>query len=47
MKINEWSYTSTPLYAFMAWTGRVLNLLTLCVQNIFTHYKTTVSAIML
>jgi len=33
MKINEWSYASTPP--------------TLCVQNIFTHYKTTVSAVML
>jgi len=21
---NEWSYTSTPLYAFMVWTGTTL-----------------------
>jgi len=21
---NEWSYTSIPLYAFMAWTGTTL-----------------------
>jgi hypothetical protein len=27
---NEWSYTSTPLYTFMAWTGTDLSSIPLC-----------------
>jgi hypothetical protein len=26
---NEWSYTSPPLYAFMAWTGKTSNVILL------------------
>jgi len=35
---NEWSYTSTPLYALMAWTGRSLPS-TWCVEMLTTYTR--------